>query len=500
MKIFRAEQLRALDAYTIAHEPIASIDLMERAAQACCEWVVSVIDPSHPLFMFCGMGNNGGDGLALARLLYQRGFDIRAYVVYSGGHFSADCEQNGLRLDHIFPSGLRRIREERDFPEILPGCWIIDALFGTGLSRPVSGLAAHVVERINRASQRIISIDLPSGMRADATSLDGPVVQATHTLSLGHFKLSFFMAENAPFTGKVHLLSIGLHPDFIRDTDTPYRLTDQTAASQLYRPREAFSHKGSYGHALLVAGSHGKMGAAVLCARSCLRAGAGLVTARIPAVGYDILQVTAPEAMVEMDDNNMFISSLPSNIGKYQAIGVGPGLGTHPQTIQVLQDLLEVAERPIVLDADALNILGAWPDLLHKLPCGSLLTPHPKEFERLFGKTGNDFERLELQRRMSVRYGVYLILKGHHTCVSTPEGDCHFNTSGNAGMATGGSGDVLTGILTALLAQGYSPQSAAILGVYLHGLAGDIAVGAGSLESLIASDLTEYLGRAFKLL
>lgn len=500
MKIFSAAQIRALDAYTIANEPISGLELMERAAGACADWIASRVSTEEPLYLFCGMGNNGGDGLAITRLLHEKGYDARAYIVVQGEKFSPDCAQNRLRLEHTFSSHLHSLYTPDDFPEVPAGAWVVDALFGTGLNRPLSGLAKEAVNRINGWKARVISIDMPSGMQADASSTGGPVIAATDTLSFEFYKLAFMMAENAPLTGHVHILPIGLHPGMIRDTATPDTLTDLSEVRRIYRPRQAFTHKGSYGHALLIAGSYGKMGAAVLCTQACLRAGAGLVTVRVPSAGYGILQTAAPEAMCDADSCRDYWKTLPDHPDTYQAIGVGPGLGTHPDTTRALEQLLPQVRAPMVLDADALNILGAEKRLLDQVPRGSVLTPHPKEFERLFGKTVNDFERLELQRSMSARYGIVIVLKGHHTCISMPDGRCCFNSTGNAGMATGGSGDVLTGILTGLLAQGYDPSGAALLGVYLHGLAGDLGAQALSEESLIASDLARYLGRAFKLL
>jgi len=500
MKVFTSAQIRAWDAYTIAHEPVESLELMERAAVACRDWLLENQDAAAPLHVFCGMGNNGGDGLAVTRLLLEAGRPARAWIVATGKKFSLDAEANRGRLEARFPGVVSVIGAPGDIPALTDGCLVVDAVFGTGLSRPVTGLAAAVIERINQAEVPVISVDMPSGMRADETSRGGPVVTATHVLSFQCVKKAFLMAENARATGEIHLLDIGLDPAFEQTTTTPDFLTGVAEVKRIYRPREAFSHKGTYGHALVVAGSHGKMGAAVLSTRACLRAGAGLVTALVPSSGYGILQTAAPEAMCQTSAGDRHLTGTAVSPGAYRAIGVGPGLGTHPETAAAVAGLLAMARAPMVVDADALNILSLDKRLIDAVPPGSILTPHPKEFERLFGETADEFLRMELQRSLSVRHDLYIVLKGHRSCISTPDGRCYFNPTGNAGMATGGSGDVLTGILTALLAQGYDPGDAAVLGVYLHGLAGDAAAAVVGEEALIASDLVEYLGQAFKML
>lgn len=500
MKIFTAKQIREGDAYTIREEPIAGIGLMERAAGRCAAWITDNLTIGGPVSIFCGMGNNGGDGLAITRLLHEQGYDVRAYVVLHGERFSPDCERNRLLLEHIVGSQLHSIAQEHDFPILPAGSLVVDALFGTGLNRPLEGLAANLISWLNRQDLLRIAVDMPSGMMADASSVGHTVLTATHTLSFEFFKMAFLLPENNPDTGRVHVLPIGIHPDYISDTRTPYQLTDRKMVREIYRPGNQFSHKGNFGHALLVAGSHGKMGAAVLAVRACSRSGAGLVSCHVPTCGYPVMQTAVPEAMCETDPSSTHWTVMPRDPGSYAAIGVGPGLDRHPDTAGALKMLLAAVERPMVLDADALNILSSQPELWSQVPPRTLLTPHPREFERLFGKTDNQFGRLDLQRSMSKTHQVYIILKGHYTSISTPEGRCCFNTTGNAGMATGGSGDVLTGILTGLLSRGYDPGDAAILGVYLHGLAGDLAAESLSEEALIAPDLADYLGMAFKSL
>lgn len=501
MKIFTAPQIREGDAYTIRHEPVKSIELMERAASRCAAWIRDHFPDGRPVYVFCGTGNNGGDGLAIARLLHESGREVHSFLVFYSKRFSEDCTVNRTRLEHTFGSRLQAVYGEADFPEIPPDALVVDALFGTGLNRPLAGLAAEVVARINGQPQPVIAIDMPSGLMADESSMGHTVVRATHTLSFEFYKLAFLMPDNGPFTGTVHILPVGIHPGYIGDTGTPYYLVDRRHILTLYKKRNAFSHKGTYGHALLLAGSFGKMGAAVLASAACLRSGAGLLTSHIPGCGYLILQTALPEAMCICDPSEKHWTEVPDPGNHYSAIGVGPGIGRHPQTVKALDGLLDaIGEQegpPAVIDADALNILGAEKALLQKIPAHSILTPHPREFERLFGETENNFDQLALQLRKSREHRLYIVLKGHYTRVTTPEGQCFFNSTGNAGMATAGSGDVLTGILTGLLAQGYAPLQAALFGVYLHGLAGDVAAKEQSAEAMIASDIIASLGNAF---
>ena len=380
-----------------------------------------------------------------------------------------------------------------------PGFVLIDALFGTGLNRAAEGLAADLIQVINQSTDPMIAIDMPSGLFTDISSHGQISIRATHTLSFQCYKLAFLLPENALATGQVHILDIGLHPQYQEETATHFELLDDTIIQAIYRVRSRFAHKGNFGHALLLAGSTGKMGAAVLAARACLRSGAGLLSCHIPGNGLNILQTSVPEAMAIPDPHPDSVSSVVSP-EKYSAVGIGPGIGLSPESADCLKSLLDRYTQPVVIDADALNILATDKSLQERIPEGSILTPHPKEFERLAGPSQNDVDRIQKARELAARVKVVVVLKGHHTLVATPGGLCYFNNTGNAGMATAGSGDVLTGILTGLLAQGYSPVEAALLGVYLHGLAGDIAAAETSMESLIAGDIVSGLGQAFRQL
>ncbi len=500
MKLFTTSQIREIDEYTIKHEPVASIDLMERAATVCVSWLSEKFDSNTQLFIFAGPGNNGGDGWAIARLLAGKGYlHIRFFLLNISSSLSHDAAINRERLiqQNIVQIGL--INSPDDFPVINEEAVVIDALFGSGLSRPLAGIAAALVKHINKAHCQVISVDIPSGlMGEDNTENDhDTIIRADHTLSFQFPKIAFFFAENENYTGRWHILDIGLHNEAIENIKTPYFYLEEKDIRNFIRPRKKFSHKGTFGHALLIAGSYGMMGAAVLAAKACLRTGAGLVSAHIPARGYEIIQTSIPEAIVSIDPSEICFSQVPDLI-PYNAIGIGPGIGTHSPTLKALKELLTSCTRPAVIDADALNLISVNKDLIKLIPKNSILTPHPKEFERLAGKSISGYDRLKKQTEFSEKHQLIVVVKGAHTTISLPDGRCYFNSTGNPGMATGGSGDVLTGIITSLLAQGYAPTEAAMAGVFLHGLAGDIAAFKYGHEALIASDIIACIGEAFQ--
>jgi len=496
MEIFSAEQIRNWDAYTIREEPVSSLDLMERAAAGCFSWLEKKGYLRHSFSIYCGKGNNGGDGLALARMLAARQCSVTVFILEFGHLGSEDFQANLARL-HQTEVGIRFIQGEDNFPPIAPGAILVDAIYGSGLNRPLDGVVAELVAYLNQSGNEIIAIDLPSGIFADKSSKDHPSVKATHTLSFQCYKPAFLVAENETQVGELHILDIGLHPGYLKEVKNELELSALPLIRSIYRPRKSFAHKGSFGHALLVAGSYGKMGAASLAARACLRSGVGLLSCHIPRCGYTIMQTTLPEAMILTDEQEQINTYVSGDLEKYSALGIGPGIGTEFGTRTMLEDLLRRYRKPVVLDADGLNLLAQDTSLFSSLPPYSILTPHPKEFERLFGSAANDFARLERAREAAREHQCVMVLKGHYTFIAMPGGKGYFNSTGNPGMAKGGSGDILTGILTALLSQGYSAGEAAILGVYLHGLAGDLAATALSQEAMLASDLTDHLGKAF---
>jgi ADP-dependent NAD(P)H-hydrate dehydratase / NAD(P)H-hydrate epimerase len=489
--------MRDWDGFTMEHEPIASIDLMERAARECVAWMLARFDKKHYFKIFCGKGNNGGDGLAIARLLLQNGYALAVFILESGKSGSPDFEHNLRRLQDMAMTDITYLRGKEDFPLVNTNDILVDAIFGTGLSKPLEGLAAELVQYINHSRARVVSIDLPSGLFTDQTSKNNDVIEADDTLTFQTYKTGLLFAENAPFTGNIHVLDIGLHPGFLSSHSMDKQWVDNGYAHQLYRPRNAFAHKGQFGHALLIAGSYGKMGAAVLAAGACLHSGVGLLTCLIPRCGYEIMQIVVPEAMVIADQEENFVAALPGEMEKYSVIGIGPGLGTADATKKLILFIVRRYRSPLVIDADGLNCLAQEPALLTQLPAHSILTPHPKEFDRLFGDHATEFERMEKARQKAMALRLIIVLKGHHTLVATPDGNLFFNSTGNAGMAKGGSGDVLTGIITALIAQRYEPETAAIMGVYLHGLAGDLQAQKTAMEAMTASDIITGLSLAF---
>jgi NAD(P)H-hydrate epimerase len=496
VNIYSTAQIKEWDAYTIEHEPIASSDLMERAAKKCVEWLLANTNCQSLFRIFCGKGNNGGDGLAIARLLFEKNIRSEVYILELGKPGSDDFQANLQKLQEL-PLTIQFIQSDGHFPEIFPGEVIIDALFGSGLNKPLEGLSSELVKHLNSSPNEIISIDLPSGLFADQTSKGNNVIEAKDTLSFQTYKKAFLVAENEAFVGNVHILDIGLHQDFLNINSADQQLVDQSLIKKIFKPRSKFAHKGTYGHALLIGGSYGKIGALVLAASAALRSGAGLVTTYLPVCGYTIIQSLIPEAMAITDPDQSMITTLPEDLSKYSAIGVGPGIGTNKQTRDAVFGLLTSVSKPIVIDADALNALAAEPRYLKVLPPYCILTPHPKEFDRLFGSSENDFDRIGKAVQKAKELNVIIVLKGHHTLIAMPNGKSFFNSTGNAGMAKGGTGDVLTGIITALCAQQYKPGDAALLGVYLHGLAGDLAAASLSKEAMIASDLVRFLSPAF---
>jgi len=505
MKILTAEQVRQADRYTIAHEPVASIDLMERAAGACATWLQKSISRDRRIVVLCGPGNNGGDGLAIARLLHRAGYTVEAWAVQGGKVASPDFRTNEQRLRKIKGIPYRVLNAAGDMD---PGAGdvVIDALFGTGLARPLDGIFADIVRRVNDSPATIVSIDMPSGMAADRPpfAANQPVIEAAVTLTFQVAKPAMVFAAYARWIGRLVVLPIGLDDGFIDSLPSNRWLVDAGRIRDILHPRPLEAHKGRFGHAAVVAGSYGKMGAAVLAVRACLRSGAGLTTAVVPACGYEIMQVTAPEAMCLTpslsDESNPMTVSGDFNPDPFSALAIGPGIGTNRDAARTLKTLLEKYRRPVVLDADALNILAENPSLLERVPPNSILTPHPREFERLAGPTADPFERNRMQVAFSRKHGVVVVLKGQYTCTSTADGMCHFNPTGNAGMAKGGTGDALTGVITALLAQGYAAADAAVAGVYVHGLAGDRAKRRKGSYGLLATDLIRQLGPAFESL
>lgn len=486
-KILNVDQIRNTDGYTIQHSPITSLDLMENAAKS----FVAAIQKNHDLknkkiVLCCGAGNNGGDGLAVCRILQNHGVSVKAILIQFKELLSKDCETNLKKLKEV-----QLLKAGDPLPDFSEADIIIDAVLGSGIRGAVTGFVADVITAINNAQAFVYAIDVPSGLPCDSLPTSNCIVKADLVVSFQRPKRSFFFPENSVYINNWKVVDIGLNEDFIQEQDSSHFIIDHRIAALVKRrPRQ--SHKGTYGHALLLAGSYGKMGAAILASKACLRSGVGLVTTSVPQCGYDILQISVPEALCVIDRHVNYITTLPL-LDSYHAIGIGPGIDTHHQTVQLVQALLSTSTQPLVLDADAINILSEHPELIAKIPKNTILTPHIKEFDRLVGRAKNSTERIEKLQAFTKKHHCIIVLKDAYTCISSPDGNLYYNTSGNQGMATGGSGDVLTGIIVALLAQQYTPLEAACLGVYFHGKAGDQAVKTKSYASLIASDIIECI-------
>lgn len=498
MKIFSTSQVRQLDQSTIANEPITSINLMERAANALCTEFHNLRVNQKSICVFAGPGNNGGDALVMARMLILKGLNIKVILVHEG-KLSADCSINRERLIEKFSDSLIELTNEFIAPEITSETIIIDGLFGSGLSRPLKGVFAECVTWINNAGCEVVAIDIPSGLNGEEnnTENNSMIVKASVTLSLQFPKLAFFLVENAIYVGEWKVLYIGIHPQTIEDTPSETYFLEENDIKLLIKKRSKYGHKGTFGHAFIVAGSRGMAGAAILSAKAALRSGAGLVTVHSCSANRNIVQTAIPEAIFSTDESDNYISNVFES-DLFDHIAVGPGIGMMPYTVIMLESILEVLKKPCILDADALNIISRKKELLQFIPQNSILTPHPKEFERLFGKCDSAYQRMKKAHEAAQELNVIIILKGAYTLIAMPDGTCFFNSTGNSGMATAGAGDVLTGILVSLLAQGYSSEDAAKIGIFLHGRAGNLALELQSEESLIASDIISQLGNAFK--
>lgn len=501
MKIFPSSSIKKLDAYTIEHEPIASIDLMERAAKALTKAITQRWGTETPVTVFAGPGNNGGDALAVARMMAEQGYNIEIFLFNPKGELSPDCQINKELVDMMEDVKFNEISTQFVPPVLTTQHLVIDGLFGSGLNKPLNGGFAAVVKYINASSAMVVSIDIPSGLMCEENTFNikSNIIRADVTFSLQLPKLAFLFAENTEYVGEWDLLDIQLSEEGIENTETNYEMLEAEEIRSLIKPRQQFAHKGNFGRALLIAGSKGMAGASVLSARACMRSGVGLLTVHAPACNNDILQISVPEVMVEQDANETCFA-VPTDTDDYQAIGVGPGLGKSEETEAALLEQLEHCQVPVVVDADALNILANHRHTLTHLPKGSILTPHPKELERLVGKCQDSYERLTKACELAHTAKVHIILKGAYSAIITPEGKCYFNPTGNPGMATGGSGDVLTGVILALLAQGYTAEEAAKIGTYIHGLAGDFAQKKFGMIGLIANDIVNCLPTAWRLL
>lgn len=497
MKIFSTDQFYKADATTIKNQKISSAELMERAGTECFNWLHGKMGGAQvPIHIFCGIGNNGGDGLVIGRLLMIHGYNVKVYIANFKDKRSQDFLINYDLIKETNSEWPVLMTSENDFPAIDKDDIIIDAIFGIGLNRPPEGWVKKLIQYLNENEAFTLAIDIPSGLYPNKALEDvEAVLKADHTLTFQIPKLSFFLPETAEFTLSFDVVDIGLDQEYL-ETENPLASTfDRLDAQELYKSRNKFDHKGTYGHSLIVGGSYGKIGATILASKAALKIGAGMVSTYIPKCGYTILQAAFPEAMVITDSANKNIGTIKVNFTP-SAIGIGMGMGTKKKTVGALKEFFSNTKSPLVIDADGLNCISENKELLKLIPKESILTPHPGELKRLVGEWTDDFHKIELAKAFSEKHQIILLIKGAHT-ITINRGEIYINTTGNPGMATAGSGDVLAGILTGLLSQGYFSLHAALLGVYLHGSSGDIAASYLGFEAVIASDIIDNIGNAY---
>lgn len=498
MKILNTSLLKEIDNATCEAQEIDSLKLMERAAEAVTYELMSRFTPSKRFVIVAGPGNNGGDALAVARMLIEQGYKrVEVFLFNVRGRLSHDCDEERKKLITIEGVDFTEVSREFQPPYLGKGDVVVDGLFGSGLREPLQGGFKTLARYINDSGAFVVSIDVPSGLAGEwnDAALRRDMVHADLTLALQLPRLSFFFEENAEVIGEWKLLDINLDESKIREAPAEFMLVEERNVRPLIHPRGEFSGKRDFGSVLLMAGSMGMMGAAVMSATSALRSGCGLVTVHSARCGINVLQAAVPEAMFEPDRNERIISDMRVH-HDHQCVAVGPGVGTQDPTIDALEDLLKNGRWPLVLDADALNCISKRPTLLSLLPAKTVITPHAGEFDRLFGEHESTEARLRKAIDMAKYYNIVIVMKGHYTAVVRPTGTVYFNPTGNCGMATAGSGDVLTGVIASFIAQGYRPEHAATIGVFVHGLAGDMAAEELGQYGMTAMDIATRVGRA----
>ena len=500
-KIFEASQVKEIDECTIKEEGITSYELMKRASLAVFEELRKQLDKDLPIKIFGGNGNNGGDAFVIAKLLLEVGYKMQPFFIGNEEKITKDCKSAREELSKLIE--VRTIESELDIIGLNDSDQIVDGLLGVGVNRPAEGLLSKLIQLINNSQAKVYSIDMPSGLYGENnnTNNEDSIIQADTVFTMQFPKLSLLLPQAKPFCKQLRIIDIGLSETSMSNMETPYHYIEEKNIKKLIHQRDSFSHKGTYGHALLVGGSYGKVGAILLATKACLRAGVGLITVHLPKCGVDILQTAIPEAMIDIDSDSEYITGINDfDLSKY-TIGIGPALGQKRETKDFFYQLLETSSKPMVIDADALNLIASDDMLRRKIPENSILTPHPIEFERLIGlKCRNSYERLQKARQYAHENKIYMVLKGAYSAIITPQSDVYFNSTGNPGMATGGSGDTLTGIITSLLAQKYTSFDAVLVGVYIHGLAGDIAASKFSEQSMLPSDLINCISQAYLMM
>ena len=496
MKIFSKDQINE-GVKGISQQGVASTDLMERAGTEIFNWLHTRMQGAQvPIHVFCGIGNNGGNGLVLARHLITHGYNVTTYVVNCSDKRSKDFLINYDRIKTVTKKWPTLLTCSEDFPEIHFNDIIIDAVFGIGLNRPIDDWIIKLFHHFKDCKAFTVSVDIPSGLYADkASENEEAIVTAGYTLSFAAPKLVFFLPETAKYTVQWGVLDVGIPIEYLNTLPNEAELITKAEVLQLYKHRDKFSHKDDFGHSLIIGGSYGKIGAALLASRGALSSGSGLVTTYVPKCGYQILQSAFPEAMVITDLNETVITDIEFDI-KPSVIGLGVGIGLDRKTIDGFKAFLKINKTPLVIDADGINILAKHKTLLKQLPKHTVLTPHMEELKRLIGNWNDDFDKLNKSKAFAKKYKLILVLKGAHTII-VHDDKLYVNSTGNQSLATAGTGDVLTGIITGLIAQGYDALIASVFGVYLHGKSADIALQDYGYQSLIASHVIEYLGEAY---
>lgn len=500
MKIFGNDTLRAIDKLTIENEGVTSLELIERAAEAITNEIMLRWRPNKKVSVFAGPGNNGADALVVSRMLIEQGFTPEIYLFNIGRkHLNSECAQCRDCLIEMGYTNIIEVVDNFRLPELDPDQLVIDGLFGSGLKNSLMGGFITLVRYINESQATIVSIDVPSGLHGDwnPSPVNRDIIHANLTLTIQLPRLAFLFKENAELVGEWKILDIGLSADAIRNAPTDFYFVEKSDIRQVIRRRDSFASKADCGSGLIIAGSYGMMGAAVLCAKGALRSGAGKITVHSPRCGYSVMQSSVPEVLFDADSHDIVLKDIvPSR--NYNAIAVGPGIGVNEATVTTLEEFLKRSQSPVILDADALNCIAKRPALLNYIPTDSILTPHAAEFDRIFGVHKNDECRLQKAIEMARKYGVIIVLKGRYTAIVRRDGRVYFNSSGNAALATAGSGDVLTGLMLGFMAQGYAPEIASLISVYVHGVAGELASEEHGIHGVTAGDVAQNVGRAIK--
>jgi len=514
MKILTSREMKEIDNITINEIGIPGCVLMENAGIQ----IYRAIKKKFPdlkkekISIIAGPGNNGGDGLVVARHLFNEGVIPNIYLIASKEKVKGDARINldiaekiGLKIQEITSEKTWNLYKD----EISSSTLIIDAIFGTGLTRPAEGLFKKIIEDINKISAFKVSVDIPSGLSSDTHQIIGPCVKADLTVTLGAPKIAHIFPPAEEYIGELIVADISIPPFLFEDEKLKLELIEKQAIISCFKPRRKDTHKGTYGHLFILAGSFGKTGAAIMAGKSALKIGAGLVTIGTPESCLPIIARSMMELMTEplpetekKTLSEEALEKVLTLLENKDAILIGPGITTHPSTSNLLFKLLEKIDKPMVIDADGLNIIASNPDILRNLKNNIVLTPHPGEFARLLKTTTKEIlkNKIEYAREFAIKYNIYLVLKGYRTLIATPQGNVFVNPTGNPGMATAGSGDVLSGILGGLIVQQNNFLEAILAAVYVHGLSGDIASQKIGERSLVAGDLIKYLPRAIKSL